>query len=823
MEKERIEVGYLHGMERLEKLMSVVRRPGDFFMQGRVEVPMPKLEVEGVGVISFPVPAIQARQLMEQAELAPYGRGEETILDTSIRRVWQLAPDRVTLGGRSWERVFQGMMDQVAVGLGREPNSVSAELYKMLVYDPGAFFASHRDTEKASGMFGTLVVSLPSAHCGGELVIRHHGHEATVDLSSEEVSELVFTAFYADCLHEVKPMIEGHRVCLIYNLVHRHTAGDAPFVAPRYDAEAEEAAKLLNEAFGGPTPPAKIVWLLEHQYSPDGLSFRTLKNTDAARAKVLAQAAAQCCCAAHLGIVHIEETGSAESDYNGGYGYGRRSRWRRPDEAGTNVRNDDFEVIDVYGRQKYIAEWVDSEDHSVEFGGIPLGESELLPNGALDNEVPDEQRVTEATGNEGASFERSYHRAALVLWPQNRFADVLLQSGVGAVMPYLKKKIARAALSSDEDPERDETLALAGRVIDAWESSAYHRPPVTVAAKPSRTVMLDTLGELGDPEMLERFIAEVLTENYDGTENTALAAWSRLMKPAVVGRLLSDLVGARMQCFHGPCVDLLTRFLQIHKGNPPRDWTKALHKMAAAMVAGLREMAHVSKEERNSGYPQRTENTPPIAPETIVDLFDALVALKLGALRNTAAKNIIAFPTICDPGTVMVPAITLLHQRHGLDSKGDREFQLLWCHAAAFLLERGEYPPPSPTDWKQEAKIDCKCEDCRALEVFARDPDARVARFSVRVDRRNHLQRQIDKHGLDMTSGTERKGSPQTLVCAKTRRTYEGLCTQFMTDIRSFVELQKAQPDLAGDDRWLASRLTESQARSKEWRAHRSH
>jgi hypothetical protein len=31
-----------------------------------------------------------------------------------------------------------------------------------------------------------------------------------------------------------------------------------------------------------------------------------------------------------------------------------------------------------------------------------------LPAGALDDEPPDTQRLTEASGNEGASFERSY-------------------------------------------------------------------------------------------------------------------------------------------------------------------------------------------------------------------------------------------------------------------------------------------------------------------------------------------------------------------------------------------------------------------------------
>jgi hypothetical protein len=60
----------------------------------------------------------------------------------------------------------------------------------------------------------------------------------------------------------------------------------------------------------------------------------------------------------------------------------------------------------------------------------------------LDGEAPDEQRLTEATGNEGASFERAYHRAALLVWPRDRFADVLLQAGVAGLITSSTTAIA---------------------------------------------------------------------------------------------------------------------------------------------------------------------------------------------------------------------------------------------------------------------------------------------------------------------------------------------------------------------------------------------
>lgn len=437
MSKAGISVPYNRDLKPLEKLLSGVRRPGDFFVLGSLETPMPRVEVGGVGVISFPVPEPQIQQIIQQATRAPYGRGEETIHDESVRKTWQLPASMVQVGGKTWEKTFSQLLATVVDGLGCAEAKVSAELYKLLVYDPGGFFAAHRDTEKAGGMFGTLVVTLPSAHRGGELLIRHAGREVVADLSSEEFSELKFAAFYADCEHEVRPVTRGHRVCLVFNLI-QLPGGKAsePLSAPLYSSEIETAAGMLEEAFATSGAPAKLAWLLKHQYSPTGLSFSALKGEDVALAKVLRAAADRAGCAVHLGIVHIEESGPAQPDYDAGYGYRRRRRWHsyNEEEVQEDASSDSFEVIEVSDGSRHIDQWVNTQDQMVAYGQLPLEDGEVLPAGELDDEDPDEQRLMEATGNEGASFERSYHRAALVIWPKERFAGVLIQAGVGAAL-----------------------------------------------------------------------------------------------------------------------------------------------------------------------------------------------------------------------------------------------------------------------------------------------------------------------------------------------------------------------------------------------------
>ena len=231
--------------DTLAAKLAAVQRPGDYFVSGTVEAYLPQLEVESVGRIALPLLPQQAQQLIAVATQAPYGRGSETLIDTAVRKTRQINADQVKLSGRHWPQTLQDILDRVVAGLSVS-KPVHAELYKLLVYEDGDFFVSHRDTEKAPGMFATLVIVLPSVYTGGELIIRHNKREVELNLCCEDASELVaFAAFYADCVHEVKPVTSGCRLTLIYNLL-RPGSGQLP-QAPDYGAEQDDVASLLQQ------------------------------------------------------------------------------------------------------------------------------------------------------------------------------------------------------------------------------------------------------------------------------------------------------------------------------------------------------------------------------------------------------------------------------------------------------------------------------------------------------------------------------------------------------------------------------------------------
>ena len=321
----------------LEELLHAIERPGDFHAHGRIFAPMPRLEVDDVGVLSFPVPELQARALIEVAERAPYGKGTDTLVDRAVRDCWQIDAARIRIGGGGWPDTFRGILEAVTAGLGCPTGSVTAEPYKLLIYESGGFFAAHRDTEKADGMIGTLSLSLPTNGAGGELIVRHRDQEVSLDMNTSDPSELAYAAFYADCAHETRPVREGCRLSLVFNLCLQPGDTKTPRHAPDHSDQIQQIAEQLIRWRDGEHGPDKLAWLLEHDYSEAGLSWDVLKNADSALAGVLKKAADQADCDVHAAILHIEEQASPD--------YSRYDPYYDGDDA-DNVEID--EILDAH-------------------------------------------------------------------------------------------------------------------------------------------------------------------------------------------------------------------------------------------------------------------------------------------------------------------------------------------------------------------------------------------------------------------------------------------------------------------------------------------
>ena len=142
--------------ELLAALLGEVTTPGSFSAKRTAPADDLHLEVRGLGPLAVPVPHAQARQLWLLGRPARYGRGEQTLVDPSVRDTWEIPKSRVKLDKRRWNKTLLPVLDRLRADLGLPPGcELKAELHSMLVYAPGQFFVPHQDTEKADAMVGS--------------------------------------------------------------------------------------------------------------------------------------------------------------------------------------------------------------------------------------------------------------------------------------------------------------------------------------------------------------------------------------------------------------------------------------------------------------------------------------------------------------------------------------------------------------------------------------------------------------------------------------------------------------------------------------------
>ena len=400
------------------RVIKEVQGSGSFMTSGVNFFTFPGLKVNGSEEIGFPINSLQAQQLIDYAHQAPFGKGIETITDTSVRKAWEIDAADISFENEEWADTIQGILKKVKKGLGIEKHDVKAVLYKLLVYEKGGFFLPHKDSEKEKGMFATMVVGLPSQHTGGELFVRFAGNEEDIDFSySTSNYKIPFGAFYADCEHEIKPVTSGYRVCLVYNLVQK---SGSELAGPEFSNETQELADLL----GGLTwaEEGKILpVLLGHEYTPTNFSLENLKLHDRPRAEALIAAAHKAGFYAKLGLITHYKMGELEGD-GGYYGYD-------DDDEGEG------EMGEVYEEYTRIENW--GEDGMPSLGNLEIKEKDILTEIELGEGNPTEQEQEGYTGNAGMTIEYWYHYGAIILWKKSGHMKMIATLPIHVRMEWL--------------------------------------------------------------------------------------------------------------------------------------------------------------------------------------------------------------------------------------------------------------------------------------------------------------------------------------------------------------------------------------------------
>ncbi|GEM_PF-1367071 len=743
-----------------------------FCSYGTEGMVLPGLEVEGVGEFGLPIEPDVVGKLLEVAKRAPYGKGEKTLVDTKVRDTFEIEPELLQFHNPGWKGWMEDLVDAVGEDLGIE-GKIRSELYKLLIYKKGGFFLRHRDSEKKKGMFGTLVLGLPSRHEGGALLVRHQGEEQRVSFDGDEgLYGLRFAAFYADCEHEVERIRKGFRICLIYNLFLVSPSSEAkpPSLRGKVSKLAFLFADLLEE--GG---VQKIAVPLAHQYTKEALREMVLKGQDRTRVEVLRRVAKTLGYDCHLATL-VRYQGGLPSPEG-------LQKYHAPYDK--EVFPESSDVLDwewLEEDRTVLESFVSLEGNSFEGGSLRLSEEEMILRGKWED-LPLTQQLNERTGNIGVTMERWYRQSVAVLWPPASFLKLLASQGLSVSIPILDRMVRRWVAEGESQEKRTELLHLAERILDTWEDLSLGFTSFQEwdggegekglgSLEEGRTSsFVRILAHLRAKNLLHRFLREVLTEDCSGKEARPLAAF---LEKGGWEEFYQDL--RQVVASHRPensKASLGTVFLLV-MGLVRSASSKGGRKVLVSLMYELHETLMVWDR---SLAENRFSSKDPGREGMLERLFEAWASLDRIEGFEAFLEYALCTPSHYPLKEVLIPSVFAIGKSPFLPSAVSgsiplRAFRRLgkWCVKSLESLT--EDPVPEPQHWGQVIKLSCPCPECKALETFLRDPKSRSLRFKVNKEVRKHLRMVIDSMGLDLDYKTERIGSPFTFVCTKNRNSF---------------------------------------------------
>jgi hypothetical protein len=406
-------------------------------------------------------------------------------------------------------------------------------------------------------------------------------------------------------------------------------------------------------------------------------------------------------------------------------------------------------------------------------GEIPAEEQEFAPPEVLASLEPDKVYFQEATGNEGASFERTYQRAALVLWPSDRTFEVLSQAGLTVTAPYLDDLIAKS-LSGPPGTRasfRQQALHLARIMTEDWPVSDRYGSDRSTPT--DETTMLTALGRLQDQASIRNFVEQVsIAGSYQGSDNDALmAALARLPADtavALIQRLVEKAATGQYDACAGLLLRSLTPDLLQHRDN--------LKRAAEALIRALPASAPPLPNQQIWYRPTRA------SPGFVVDLLRALDGIDPG-LAERAVRHILATPNPFDIDAILLPAALSLTPPDFPAARRLQEACLVHLRARIAL------PLAPPADWARDNALGCQCPRCTELARFLAAPREPTWTLRAVAADRDHVTQTIKQARCDVDTKTVTKGRPYSLVCTKNQASFDRRARQRVDDLKAEARL----------------------------------
>jgi len=749
--------------KKLLQLLKTIEGNGSFASAGVKDFVPLGLQINGVGEIGFPLNPILAKEIIKVSKKAPFGKGRQTITDPAVRSAWEIDADQLSFHYADWNTLLNKVLAEIKEGLGMESISIKASLYKLLLYQTGDFFLPHKDSEKEPGMFGTLVIGLPSLHTGGELAIRFDGREEIVDFSATASNyKLPYAAFFADCDHEIKPVTSGYRLALVYNLV--YSARAKKKVIPKISVQADEIATLLAMDKNTTAYAPKVI-LLEHQYTPANFSLESLKHHDKPRAQALLAAADKAGYFARLGLVTHYQMGDMEEQYNS-YSRRRRHYAEEEEESGGNGT-----MGEVHEESISIKHWVHETGPGL--GELDIEEDDLITDITLGEGNPIEKEEEGYTGNAGMTVEYWYHYGAVMLWSASQHTNLLSTTPVFVRLQWLDYYLQHWDNQTLRSQEYAKQLIIGFQQIQLTPAEPL---PADFNA------LATGLCKLQDEKFLMT-CTELLTNVFSRISGKA---WINLLQ-----HYNPDLfTPVFKKATHTDNVVIIDHFLNILIQLETLDE----HALNVFLSGQIRDIPRIiSKMEfpdrkDQSYYHHQSEKR----QDTVTAILQKVLLFSTHKPEGEAwVKDALKAITRDLPRKYVNKVLTkiLLQRKYPHNALA----KALYAVCIRELAGRTAIKPAPPSDWTREVP---KPENYYLgiwdiLRPFLKSPTEKVFEYRKAETYRNSMENAINNAKVDLKMETIKHGSPYTLKLTKTQAAYEKSLVKWQEDAALLEELNQ--------------------------------
>ena len=204
----------------------------------------PNIDIKGYGILPLPVNKLTFDSVKPLCSLLTFG--DETMENIGLTgNIFQLDPQKFVIKNEKFvNQVAYLIEDKISfnLGLGFQSRNILVKICKLLIYETGGRFPEQRDVENQDGMFGSLVIRLPSVFTGGDLIVKHDNFSKVFNNDAPgKTSCCSFVAHYDSCPHELTEITSGYRVALVYSLCWKGNG-----IKPSPSLASRKTAKLCN-------------------------------------------------------------------------------------------------------------------------------------------------------------------------------------------------------------------------------------------------------------------------------------------------------------------------------------------------------------------------------------------------------------------------------------------------------------------------------------------------------------------------------------------------------------------------------------------------